>query len=198
MLPIFNTASEVGYGATIAALSSFARIRDSLLGLAPEYPLISEAVSINILAGITGSASGGLSIALDALAESYLAVGGAGGDLSRAPASGRHHGQRRLRHVAAQRRGHHPAGHLPTGSSPVLSGHRGGGGGRPVCRHVPGRPAGVYVRQLLGACAAERSEAKCCGAGPPLERNSERPPCSGGLHFDLDGQGSADAGAGSG
>ena len=72
MLPIFNTASEVGYGATIAALSSFARIRDSLLGLAPEYPLISEAVSINILAGITGSASGGLSIALDALAESYL------------------------------------------------------------------------------------------------------------------------------
>ena len=72
MLPIFNTASEVGYGATIAALSSFARIRDSLLGLAPSYPLISEALSINVLAGITGSASGGLSIALDALAESYL------------------------------------------------------------------------------------------------------------------------------
>ena len=72
LLPIFNTASEVGYGATIAALSSFGRIRDSLLGLAPSYPLISEAISINILAGITGSASGGLSIALDALAESYL------------------------------------------------------------------------------------------------------------------------------
>ena len=72
MLPIFNTASEVGYGATIASLSSFALIRDSLLGLAPSYPLISEAISINILAGITGSASGGLSIALDALAQSYL------------------------------------------------------------------------------------------------------------------------------
>ena len=71
LLPIFNTASEVGYGATIAALSSFAVIRSSLLGLAPEYPLISEAISVNILAGITGSGSGGLSIALEALADSY-------------------------------------------------------------------------------------------------------------------------------
>ena len=72
LLPIFNTASEVGYGATIASLSSFVLIKDSVLGLARDYPLVSEAVSINILAGITGSASGGLSIALDSLAESYL------------------------------------------------------------------------------------------------------------------------------
>ena len=79
MLPIFNTASEVGYGATIAALSSFARIRDSLLGLAPSYPLVSEALSINVLAGITGSASGGMSIALEALAESYLQLADAAG-----------------------------------------------------------------------------------------------------------------------
>ena len=72
LLPIFNTASEVGYGATIASLSSFAIIRDAVVGLAPNYPLISQAVSINVLAGITGSASGGLSIALDALADTYL------------------------------------------------------------------------------------------------------------------------------
>ncbi len=72
LLPIFNTASEVGYGATIASLSSFIVIRDAVLGIAPGYPLISEAISINVLAGITGSASGGMSIALDALAESYL------------------------------------------------------------------------------------------------------------------------------
>ena len=71
LLPIFNTASEVGYGATIASLASFIVIRDSVLGIAPQYPLISEAISINVLAGITGSASGGLSIALDALSESY-------------------------------------------------------------------------------------------------------------------------------
>ena len=72
LLPIFNTASEVGYGATIASLSSFLIIRDSVLSIAPQYPLISEAISINVLAGITGSASGGLSIALESLAESYL------------------------------------------------------------------------------------------------------------------------------
>ncbi len=74
LLPIFNTASEVGYGATIASLTSFIVIRDSVLGIAPEYPLVSEAISINVLAGITGSASGGMSIALDALAQNYLQV----------------------------------------------------------------------------------------------------------------------------
>jgi H+/gluconate symporter-like permease len=35
-------------------------------------PLISEAIAINALAGITGSASGGLSIALQSLANSYI------------------------------------------------------------------------------------------------------------------------------
>ncbi len=74
LLPIFNTASEVGYGATIASLASFSIIKDSVLSIAPNYPLVSEAVSINVLAGITGSASGGLSIALKALAENYLAM----------------------------------------------------------------------------------------------------------------------------
>lgn len=79
LLPIFNTASEVGYGAVIASLASFIVIRDSVLGLAPGYPLVSEAISINILAGITGSASGGLSIALDALGASYVELAAAAG-----------------------------------------------------------------------------------------------------------------------
>ena len=74
LLPIFNTASEVGYGATIASLASFALIKDSILGIFPKWPLISEAISINVLAGITGSASGGLSIALKALGDNYLAM----------------------------------------------------------------------------------------------------------------------------
>ncbi len=72
MLPVFNTASEVGYGQVIAALSSFALIKASIMGIAPGMPLISEAVSVNVLAGITGSASGGLSIALEALGQNYL------------------------------------------------------------------------------------------------------------------------------
>ncbi len=72
LLPIFNTASEVGYGACIASFASFALIKNGVLGIAPTMPLISEAVAINALAGITGSASGGLSIALQALAETYM------------------------------------------------------------------------------------------------------------------------------
>ena len=72
MLPIFNTASEVGYGAVIASLAGFLIIRDSILNLTPNNPLISEAVAMTTLAGITGSSSGGLSIALSTLGEDYL------------------------------------------------------------------------------------------------------------------------------
>lgn len=71
MLPIFNTASEVGYGAVIASLAGFIIIRDSILNLTPDNPLISEAVAMTTLAGITGSSSGGLSIALSTLGENY-------------------------------------------------------------------------------------------------------------------------------
>ncbi|BFN01492.1 GntP family permease [Moraxella sp. K23] len=73
MLPIFNTGSEVGYGAVIATLAGFAILRDSVLNLSPSNPLISEAVAMTTLAGITGSSSGGLSIALPILGKEYLA-----------------------------------------------------------------------------------------------------------------------------
>jgi len=72
LLPIFNTASEVGYGTVIASLAAFVVVRDFLVNLSPGNPLISEAVSITTLAGITGSASGGMSIALSTLGETYL------------------------------------------------------------------------------------------------------------------------------
>ena len=72
MLPIFNTASEVGYGAVIASLAGFLIIRDNILNLSPDNPLISEAVAMTTLAGITGSSSGGLSIALSTLGDDYL------------------------------------------------------------------------------------------------------------------------------
>lgn len=79
MLPIFNTASEVGYGAVIASLAGFLIIRDSILNLTPDNPLISEAVAMTTLAGITGSSSGGLSIALSTLGEDYLRMAVAAG-----------------------------------------------------------------------------------------------------------------------
>lgn len=69
-LPIFNTASEVGYGAVIASLPAFRIVRDSVLGIS-NNPIISLAVAVNVLAGITGSASGGMSIALEALGERF-------------------------------------------------------------------------------------------------------------------------------
>lgn len=72
LLPIFNTASEVGYGSVIASLAGFAIVKELMLGIAPGNPLISEAVFINVMAGITGSASGGLSIALQTMAETYM------------------------------------------------------------------------------------------------------------------------------
>ena len=65
-LTVFNTASEVGYGAIIASLPAFFVVRDAVLGLT-DNPLINVAVATNVLAGITGSASGGMSIALEAL-----------------------------------------------------------------------------------------------------------------------------------
>jgi H+/gluconate symporter-like permease len=77
--PIFNTALQVGYGAVIASLAGFALIRDAVLGIAPGNPLVSLAISVNVLAGITGSASGGMSIALNTLGATYLQLAQAAG-----------------------------------------------------------------------------------------------------------------------
>ena len=71
LLPILNTATEVGYGNVIASLAGFVIIRDLILNVSAN-PLISEAIAVNILAGITGSASGGMSIALQTLGEHYM------------------------------------------------------------------------------------------------------------------------------
>lgn len=70
-LAIMNTASEVGYGNVIASLAAFSVVKMTIMGISSN-PLISEAISVSALAGITGSASGGLSIALEALGEIYL------------------------------------------------------------------------------------------------------------------------------
>ncbi len=75
LVPMFNTASVVGYGATIASLGAFIVVKDWVLGISPGNPLVSEAVAISVLAGITGSASGGMSIALEALGSTYYQLG---------------------------------------------------------------------------------------------------------------------------
>jgi H+/gluconate symporter-like permease len=73
VLPVVSVASLVGFGAVIASLPSFAAVRDGVLGL-EGGPLVSLAVATNLLAALTGSASGGLTIALDALGPTYMAI----------------------------------------------------------------------------------------------------------------------------
>jgi H+/gluconate symporter-like permease len=75
VLPALSVASLVGFGAVVAALPAFALVRDWVLSIGGG-PLVSLAVATNILSALTGSASGGLSIALDALGETYLRLAG--------------------------------------------------------------------------------------------------------------------------
>ncbi len=72
MLASLNTASEYGFGGVIASLPGFAVVNKAL-GSTFQDPLVNEAVTTTTLAGITGSASGGMSIALAAMGPTYLA-----------------------------------------------------------------------------------------------------------------------------
>ncbi|MBR1175741.1 GntP family permease [Bradyrhizobium sp. KB893862 SZCCT0404] len=71
VLPAFSVASLVGFGAVVASLPAFTIVRDWVLAI-EGGPLVSLAVATNILAALTGSASGGLTIALDALGPTYV------------------------------------------------------------------------------------------------------------------------------
>lgn len=73
LLAVMNTASEYGFGAIIAALPGFVIISQAL-GHTFTNPLVNGAVTTTVLAGVTGSASGGMSIALSAMAEQYNAA----------------------------------------------------------------------------------------------------------------------------
>jgi len=71
MLAAINTASEFGFGAVIAALPGFALVRAGVSMIS--NPRVNEAVTITTLAGMTGSGSGGLSLALGAMGDQFLA-----------------------------------------------------------------------------------------------------------------------------
>ena len=70
-LPVLSVASLVGFGSVVAALPAFGMVRDWVLSI-EGGPLVSLAVATNVLASLTGSASGGLTIALDALGSTYM------------------------------------------------------------------------------------------------------------------------------
>src|SRR6516165_2008091 len=73
VLPVLSVASLVGFGAVVAALPAFALVRDWVLSIGGG-PLVSLATATNVLAALTGSASGGLTIALDALGGTYMTI----------------------------------------------------------------------------------------------------------------------------
>jgi H+/gluconate symporter-like permease len=71
VLPVLTVGSLVGFGAVVAAMPAFAGARDAVLSIRGG-PLVSLTTAMNVLAGLTGSASGGMVIALDALGATYL------------------------------------------------------------------------------------------------------------------------------
>lgn len=78
LLPLMNTAVLVGFGSVIAASDGFTVLRD-LVATLPGGTLVQLALTVSILAGVTGSASGGMSIALSSLGDSYTDMARADG-----------------------------------------------------------------------------------------------------------------------
>jgi H+/gluconate symporter-like permease len=70
-LPVMSVASLVGFGAVVASLPAFRAVSDWVLGI-EGGPLVGLAISTNVLSALTGSASGGLTIALGALGDTYV------------------------------------------------------------------------------------------------------------------------------
>lgn len=75
---VMNTSAAVGFGSVVKLSPGFTTLANLVLGIQGS-PLISESIAINVLAGATGSASGGLTIALDALAPSFIQMSQASG-----------------------------------------------------------------------------------------------------------------------
>jgi H+/gluconate symporter-like permease len=70
-LPMLMIASLVGFGAVVAALPAFALVRDAVFSIYGG-PLVSLAISMNVLAGLTGTASGGMAIVLNAFGDDFM------------------------------------------------------------------------------------------------------------------------------
>ena len=73
VLPLLTVSSLVGFGAVVGALPAFVAVRDAVLSI-QGGPLISLTVAMNALAALTGTASGGMAIALNALGDNFMAL----------------------------------------------------------------------------------------------------------------------------
>ncbi|MBM7693978.1 H+/gluconate symporter-like permease [Peribacillus deserti] len=73
LLAVMNTAAEYGFGGVISSLPGFAAVSK---GISETFtnPLVNGAITTTTLAGVTGSASGGMGIALAAMSDKYIAA----------------------------------------------------------------------------------------------------------------------------
>ncbi|AND41850.1 GntP family permease [Cytobacillus oceanisediminis] len=74
LIAIGNTAAVVGFGGVAKAVPAFATAVDWMTSI-PGSPLIGGAIAVSVIAGMTGSASGGQAIALPILAPHYMDMG---------------------------------------------------------------------------------------------------------------------------
>lgn len=73
VMAILNTSAAVGFGAVIAVIPAFDNITTWLLNISSN-PLVAESLAVQIMAIITGSASGGMGIALNALGDTFYSL----------------------------------------------------------------------------------------------------------------------------
>ncbi|MGS2779741.1 GntP family permease [Robertmurraya sp. GLU-23] len=74
LIAIGNTAAVVGFGGVAKAVPAFGVAVDFMTSI-PGSPLIGGAIAVSVIAGMTGSASGGQAIALPLLAPHYMDMG---------------------------------------------------------------------------------------------------------------------------
>lgn len=76
IMSIINTAATVGFGSIVAATPAFATLATKITDLAAGgNGLVMASISVAMLAGISGSASGGLGIAVPIVSEIFLPLG---------------------------------------------------------------------------------------------------------------------------
>ncbi|WP_377890630.1 GntP family permease [Alkalihalobacillus sp. R86527] len=73
VMATINTSAAVGFGSVVTASPGFEAVKDMIFSI-PLSPYFSEAFAVQLLAMITGSASGGMGIALEALGEEYYNI----------------------------------------------------------------------------------------------------------------------------
>lgn len=77
---VLNVASGFAFGSVMVSMPGFLPIKEILLGIGDSAgPLVSAVITTNIMGGITGSASGGLTIALSMLGDTWAQMATAQG-----------------------------------------------------------------------------------------------------------------------